>query len=161
MPLGSDLRELSYPVRRLGVVQEVAGSLVERALAGVLLERPVRSPRLPVAMLSREQKATELQRLQARKAMDAAYEAELILGLADDSPGDDDPAPGTPGARSWKPDPELPGVSEFLPAELAMILNCGRLAAGRTGPGPTGPTCPRPGRRWPPGCWTSTGPGRW
>jgi hypothetical protein len=56
-----------------------------------------------------------------------------VLGLADDSPDDDDPAPGTPGARarSWKPDPELPGVSEFFPAELAVVLNCGRLAAGQ------------------------------
>src|SRR4051794_17127874 len=34
-------------------------------------------------------------------------------------------------ARSWKPDTELPGVSEFFPAELAMVLNCGRLAAGQ------------------------------
>src|SRR3712207_8490609 len=58
--------------------------------------------------------------------MTAAYEAELVLGLADDSPDDADPAPGPPGARSWKPDPELPGVSEFFPAELAMVLNCGR-----------------------------------
>src|SRR3712207_4583750 len=59
--------------------------------------------------------------------MTAAYEAELVLGLAGDSPDDDDPAPGTRGARcgSWKPDPELPGVSDFFPAP-AMVLNCGR-----------------------------------
>src|ERR671916_1441568 len=98
---------MSYPVRRFGVVQEVAEcrSPIERALVGVLLDRPVRAQRLPVALMSREQTAAELQRLQARKAMDAAYEAELILGLADDSPDDDDPAPGTPGARarSWSP----------------------------------------------------------
>ena len=42
--------------------------------------------RLPVDLLTREQKAAELARVQARKAMDAAYEAELVLGLADDSP---------------------------------------------------------------------------
>ncbi|MGY1669802.1 DUF222 domain-containing protein [Geodermatophilus sp. SYSU D00710] len=36
------------------------------------------------------------------------------------------PPPGTPGARSWKPDTELPGVSEFFTAELALVLNCGR-----------------------------------
>ncbi len=111
-------------------MQEVAQSVspVERALAGVLLGRPVRVSRLPVGVLSREQKAAELARVQARKAMDAAYEAELVLGLADDSPDDDDPSPGTPGARSgsWQPDPELPGVSEFLPAELAVVLNTGR-----------------------------------
>src|SRR5918993_2898429 len=108
-------------------------SRVERALAGWLIGDRPRVQRLPVAVLSREQKAAELQRVQARKAMEAAYEAKLILGLADDSPDDDDPPPGTPGARarSWKPDPELPGVSEFFPAELAMILNCGRLSASQ------------------------------
>jgi len=64
-------------------VQEVAEyvSPVERALAGVLLERPVRSQRLPVAVLSREQRAAELQRVQALKPRAAAYEAELVLGL--------------------------------------------------------------------------------
>ncbi|NEM05254.1 DUF222 domain-containing protein, partial [Geodermatophilus normandii] len=116
-------------------MQEVAEyvSPVERALVACLLDRPVRAQRLPVALLSREQTAAELQRLQARKAMDAAYEAELILQLADHSPDDDDPAPSTPGARarSWKPDPELPGVSEFFPAEPAVVLNCGRLSASQ------------------------------
>ncbi|WP_448640475.1 DUF222 domain-containing protein [Geodermatophilus sp. URMC 63] len=104
----------------------------EPAVAGGLLDLLlVQGPelrRLPVGSLSREQKAAELARLQAVKAMTAAYEAELVLGLADDSPDELDPAPGTPGARrgSWAPDPELPGVSEFFTAELAMILNCGR-----------------------------------
>src|SRR3712207_5656208 len=106
-------------------------SRVERALAGWLIEQRPRVQRLPVALLSREQKAAELQRLQVRKAMTAAYEAELILGLEDDSPDDDDPAPGTPGARSWRPDPELRGFSEFFPAELAVVLNCGRLSASQ------------------------------
>ncbi len=105
-------------------------SPVERALARWLVGRPVRVSRLPVAALSREQKAAELARVQARRAMDAAYEAELVLGLADDTP-DDDPPPGTPGARSWKPEPELPGVSEFFTAELAVVLNCGRVAASK------------------------------
>jgi hypothetical protein len=114
-------------------VQEVAGpgSPVERALVGCLLDRPAPFRRLPVALLSREQKAAELQRVAARKAMEAAYEAELVLGLADETPADDDPAPGTPGAKgSWAPDTELPGVSEFFTAELAMVLNCGRGTAG-------------------------------
>ncbi|MGY1699814.1 DUF222 domain-containing protein [Geodermatophilus sp. SYSU D00766] len=109
-------------------MQEVAEyvSPVERALAGALLARPVTVQRLPVAVLSDEQAAAELQRLQARKAMEAAYEAELVLRLAEARRSDDDPAPGTPGARSWKPDGELPGVSEFFTAELALVLNCGR-----------------------------------
>ncbi|SHH15837.1 hypothetical protein SAMN05444351_4129, partial [Geodermatophilus nigrescens] len=107
------------------------GSRFERGLAALLAERPVPFRRLPVALLSREHKARELQRLAALKAQTAAYEAELVLGLADDSPDDDDPPPGTPGARSgsWAPDPELPGVSEFFTAELAVVLNVGRPTA--------------------------------
>jgi hypothetical protein len=97
-------------------------------LLGLLLARSPEVQRLPVASLSRSQKAAELQRVAALKAKAAAYEAELVLGLADDSPDDLDPAPGTPGGRrgSWAPDPELPGVSEFFTAELAVVLNCGR-----------------------------------
>jgi hypothetical protein len=101
-----------------------AGSLIERALVEAVLHRPVHLHRLPVALLSREQKAAELQRVQALRSMTAAYEAELVLGLADDSPDVDDPSPGTPGARSWKPDTELPGVSEFFADELAVVLDC-------------------------------------
>ncbi len=114
-------------------MQEVVtrGSRFERALAGWLVEQPVRVSRLPVAVLSREQKAAELARVQARRAMEAGYEAELVLRLAELRPDCDDPPPGTPGARSWKPDPELPGVSEFFTAELAMVLNCGRVAAAK------------------------------
>ncbi|WP_091114835.1 HNH endonuclease signature motif containing protein [Geodermatophilus dictyosporus] len=87
--------------------------------------------RLPVALLSREQKATELAQLVELEAKLAAYKAELVLGLADDSPDDLDPTPGTPGAQrgSWAPDPELPGVSEFFTAELAVVLDCGRRSA--------------------------------
>ncbi|SHG30936.1 HNH endonuclease signature motif containing protein [Geodermatophilus nigrescens] len=106
-------------------------SPIELALTAVLAEQPLTFRRLPVALLSREHKARELQRLAALKAQTAAYEAELVLGLADDSPDDDDPPPGTPGARSgsWAPDPELPGVSEFFTAELAVVLNVGRPTA--------------------------------
>jgi hypothetical protein len=103
-------------------------SLVEGALVDRLIERPPTIACLPVELLSREQKAAELQRVQARRAMDAAYEAELLMALADDTPDSLDPPPGHPGARkgSWAPDTELPGVSEFFPAELAVVLNCGR-----------------------------------
>ncbi|MBM7807157.1 hypothetical protein JOD57_002994 [Geodermatophilus bullaregiensis] len=100
-------------------------------LLDLLLTRPTELPRLPVGLLTREQKAAELQRVAALEAQTAAYKAELVLGLADDTPDDLDPAPGTPGARrgSWAPDTELPGVSEFFTAELAMVLNCGRRSA--------------------------------
>ncbi|MEX5721488.1 DUF222 domain-containing protein, partial [Geodermatophilus maliterrae] len=106
---------------------EEVGPPVAGGLLDLLMARPPELPRLPVSVLSREQKAAELQRVAALEAMTAAYEAELVLGLADGSPDDADPAPGTPGGRgSWAPDAELPGVSEFSPAELGMVLNCGR-----------------------------------
>ncbi len=112
-----------------GVAERV--SPVERALVDLLADRPAPFRRLPVSLLSREQKAAELVRVQELRARTAAYEAELVLGLADDTPDDGDPPPGTPGARrgSWQPDPELPGVSEFFLPELAVVLTCGRLAA--------------------------------
>jgi 5-methylcytosine-specific restriction endonuclease McrA len=92
------------------------------------IDQPLPDRRLPVALLSKSQKAAELQRVQARRAMDAAYEAELVMGLADDTPDTLDLPAGHPGAKkgSWAPDTELPGVSEFFTAELAVVLNCGR-----------------------------------
>jgi hypothetical protein len=110
---------------------------VEDGLANLLVEvEQARSPaprRLSIGRLTRAQKAAELARVQARRAMDAAYEAELVLALAADTPDTLDPAPGTPGARSssWAPDAELPGVSEFFVPESAATLNCGRVAATR------------------------------
>ncbi|SFP70713.1 HNH endonuclease [Geodermatophilus dictyosporus] len=104
---------------------------VAGGLLGLLVAEPPELRRLPVALLTRGQKAAELEHVAALKARLAAYEAELVLGLADDSPDDLDPTPGTPGAKrgSWAPDAELPGVSEFFTAELAMVLNCGRRSA--------------------------------
>jgi len=92
------------------------------------LERPVDPPRLPVGLLSREQAVAELQRRQRRQAMDGAYEAELILRLAEESPDDGDPARGTPGARrpGWSAARDMAGVSEFFASELALVLNRGR-----------------------------------
>jgi hypothetical protein len=91
-------------------------------------ERPVVSPRLPVAWLSEDDVAAELQRVQVRRAQDAAYEAELIMSLAAQRPASADPAPGTPGARrrGWAADEAPAGVSEFFPAELSAVLNLGR-----------------------------------
>jgi hypothetical protein len=110
-------------MERIGGRRSVEGLLIDWALDAPLPDR-----RLPVALLDRAQKAAELQRVQAHKAMLAAYEAELVLGLADDTPDTLDPPAGHPGARkgSWAPDAELPGVSEFFVPELAMVLNCGR-----------------------------------
>ena len=104
-------------------------SLLEGLLVDWSIDHPATPSRLPVELLSREQKAAELVRLQAEKAMRAAYEAELILGLAADTPElpDDHPAAGR---SSWAPDPELPGVDESFSHELSMVLNCGRRTAG-------------------------------
>src|SRR3954470_19882032 len=106
-------------------------SVVEGMLVDWVRTRPTPEPRLPVCWLSAEEKAAELQRIQANRARDAAREAELILALAADRPEELDPPPGTPGARrgSWKPDGELPGVSDSFPAELSAVLNCGRGSA--------------------------------
>src|SRR3954454_15345687 len=103
-------------------------SVVEGMLVDWVRTRPTPEPRLPVSWLSDEEKAEELQRLQRNRARDAAREAELILALAADRPDELDTPPGTPGARrgSWGPDGELPGVSDAFPAELSMVLTCGR-----------------------------------
>ncbi|MGY1825436.1 DUF222 domain-containing protein [Blastococcus sp. SYSU DS0541] len=105
---------------------ELRRTPVEGALVGWLLELPPTVSRLPVGVLSAAEKAAELRRLQARRAMDAAYEAELVLGLAADRPDTDDPPPGHPGARRRGPGSPVPGTSEFLPDELAAVLNCSR-----------------------------------
>ena len=92
------------------------------------LDQPVDLPGLPVELLSREQVAAELVRRQRRQGMDAAYEAELILRLAELTPDDHDPEPGSPGARrpGWGRGPAVDGVSEFFAGELALVLNRGR-----------------------------------
>ncbi|RBY90453.1 HNH endonuclease [Blastococcus sp. TBT05-19] len=106
-------------------------SLVEGALLGWLLEQSPSVGRLPVDLLSASDIATELERVQARKAMEAAYEAELVMALAAMRPDTDDPPPGHPGARRRGGGSPVPGTSEFLPDELAAPLNCSRaFAAG-------------------------------
>src|SRR3954449_8194017 len=96
-------------------MQRMAGtSTVEGLLVDWVRTVPTPEPRLPVAWLSAEEKAEELQRLQRNRARDAAREAELILAPAADRPEELDPPPGTPGSRrgSWQPDGALPGVSD-------------------------------------------------
>jgi Domain of unknown function (DUF222) len=111
------------------VQQVVSGrSSLEGVLVDWVVDQPVPVRQLPVELLGREQIAAELARVQADKAMRAAYEAELVLALADDSPDTADPAPDHPGARrrGWAADADLAGISEFFVHELAMIVNCGR-----------------------------------
>src|SRR4051812_15829696 len=104
-------------------------SRIEGVLVDWVVTRPAAEPRLPVAWLSPEGKAAELQRIQAERAKLAAYEADVMLGFTADRPDEDDPAPGTPGARSkdWRQtEPEFPGVSESFPDELGMVLGVGQ-----------------------------------
>ena len=111
-------------------MERLAGSsLLEGVLVDWVVTRPTVEPRLPVALLSAEQKAAELQRIQAERAKLSAWEAEVMLGFAGDRPDERDPQPGTPGARSteWRQtDPEFPGVSESFPDELGMVLGVAR-----------------------------------
>ncbi|MEU2350605.1 DUF222 domain-containing protein [Modestobacter sp. NPDC049651] len=92
-----------------------------------VVDHPVEPSRLPVSWLSDADVATELQRLQARRARDTAYEAELVLQLAGLRPASADPPPDHPGARrpGWLPE-VAEGISEFATAELSMVLNVGR-----------------------------------
>src|SRR5690349_15224616 len=95
----------------------------------VFFQPPAPERPLPVGLLSAEEKAAELQRIQAERARLAAREADVILGFAADRPDDEDPAEGHPGARSktWRrSDPEFPGISEAFPQELALVLGVGR-----------------------------------
>src|SRR5690349_8594327 len=102
-------------------------TLLEGVLVDWVRTQPAAEPRLPVAWLSKQQKAAELARIQRTRAMTTAREAELILGLAADCPEDDLP-PDAPGAgRSWHTtEPEFTGVSEFFPDEVAHAINLGR-----------------------------------
>src|SRR3954454_24672807 len=99
-------------------------TLLEGVLVDWVRTQSAAEPRLPVAWLSKQQKAAELE----RRAMTTAREAELILGLATDCPDDMDLPPEAPGAgRSWHhTEPEFPGVSEFFPDEVAHAINLGR-----------------------------------
>jgi hypothetical protein len=94
--------------------------------------------------LSKEQCAARLQDISRRRARDAAEEAEVILRMAELTPDERDPQPGTPGARSaaWRQsDPAFPGVSESFPDELGQVLQVGvgrrRTRRGGRSPGAT------------------------
>lgn len=99
--------------------------------AGVVSSRPSRiGELLPVHLMTSEQKATQLQRVEQAKSVLAAYETELVVGLAWDRPSRDDRR-GQPGAAAgeWAGDVLDEDVSEFFADELALVLNCSRTAA--------------------------------
>ena len=86
---------------------------------------------LPVALMTPQQKATNLQRVTEAEAELAAFKAELVVGLATDRPASGDRQRGQVGAASGEWAAELldEGVSEFFPDELALILNGSRTGA--------------------------------
>jgi hypothetical protein len=99
---------------------------------GVVSSRPSRiGELLSVAVMTPGQKAAHLLRVQEAKSMLAAFEAELVVGLAMDRPATVDRRRGQVGAASeeWADDVLDEDVSEFYPDELALILNCSRTAA--------------------------------
>src|SRR3954451_2768973 len=66
---------------------------------------------------------------QRRQSMLAADDAATMLRMAALTPDEQDPQPGTPGARSteWRQtDPDFPGVSESFPDELGIVLGVAR-----------------------------------
>jgi hypothetical protein len=110
-------------------MQRLSGqSSIEGYLVDWVSVQPEPDPRLPAAWADDVQVAARLQQIERNRARETAEEAELILRLAELRPDDDDPRPGTPGARgTWRrTDPEFPGVSEFFTREVGHALNLGR-----------------------------------
>ncbi|RBY87643.1 HNH endonuclease [Blastococcus sp. TF02A-30] len=80
---------------------------------------------------SRGDTSVELERVQALKGALAAYEAHLVMELAEHSsaPAACDPRPGS--APDGFSDGPIPGTSEFFVDELAVIVNSSSRSAGR------------------------------
>jgi hypothetical protein len=122
---------------------EVAVTVVPAGMTRAIAEevgdgysfRPVRLDDLvAVDRLTPAEKTRELQRVVRAKSALAAYEAQLVVALAADRSDRSDRRPGSPGAAApeWARDgieEPLPGVSEFFPDELALVLNCSRTGA--------------------------------
>jgi hypothetical protein len=103
-------------------VRDLGGpSTVDWPVPEGVVDRPSRLTEvLPVAARSDAEIALELARLQPLKAMIAAYEASLVMGLAAHR-AEDDVAGRSP----------IPGTSEFYVDELAVVTNSSARAAGQ------------------------------
>jgi hypothetical protein len=125
-----------FPPEAFGVgvtVAELRPALRDEVVlpAGVL-SRPSRlGELLRVDLMTAEQKAAHLQRVEEAESVLAAFKAELVVGLAADRPADNDRQGGQVGAASgdWAAELLDGGVSEFFADELAAVLNCSRTAA--------------------------------
>jgi hypothetical protein len=107
-----------------GVVELPSGAVERPSRLGELLR---------VDLMTREQKAANLQRVAEAEAQLAAFRAELVVGLAADMPATQDRRSGQPGAASgeWAAQLLDASVSEFFPDELALVLNCSQAEATR------------------------------
>ncbi len=123
----------------VGVAVTVVPDNVTRAIAEEIDDgyafRPVRLADLvDVDRLTPAARTRELHRVVRAESALAAYKAQLVVALASDRSDADDRRPGSPGAAApeWACDgveEQLPGVSEFFPDELALVLNCSRTGA--------------------------------
>ena len=123
----------------VGVAVTVVPAGLTRAIGeeidGGYVFRPVRLADLVrVDRLTAAEKTRELQRVVRAESALAAYKAQLVVALAADRSDEHDRRPGSPGAAApeWARDgveEQLPGVSEFFPDELALVLNCTRTGA--------------------------------
>ena len=87
---------------------------------------------MPVAARSDAALAEEMRRANIADSRLWAYRVEMVVELAYRRRDDRDREPGTPGSASpsWAGPRPLPdGLSEFLPDEVAMIMNCSRAEA--------------------------------
>jgi CBS domain-containing protein len=124
-----------FPPEAFGVgvtVAELVPTPWDVVVPAGVVSRPSRlGELLPVALMTPEQKAAQLQRLEEAEAVLAAFKAELVVGLAADRPARNDRRRGQTGAASGEWAAELldEDVSEFFPDELALVLNSSRTAA--------------------------------
>src|SRR5688572_27630901 len=125
-----------FPPGAFGVGVTIAGLHPfvpdEVSLPAEVVQRPSRlGELLPVEWMTAEQKAANLQLVAEAEAQLSAFKAELVVGLAADRPASGDRQRGQVGAASgeWAAQLLDEDVSEFLPDELALILNCSRAAA--------------------------------
>src|SRR3954468_1957139 len=124
-----------FPPEAFGVgvtVAELVPTPWDVVVPAGVVSRPSRlGGLLPGGVMTPEQKAAQLQRLEEAEAVLAAFKAELVVGLAADRPARNDRRRGQTGAASGEWAAELldEDVSEFFPDELALVLNSSRTAA--------------------------------
>jgi hypothetical protein len=125
-----------FPPEVFGVGVTVAelspAPLADAGLPAGVLTRPTRlGEMLPVAWMSPQHKALQLQRIEQVESALAAFKAELVVGLAADRPASGDRTRGQVGAASgqWAAQQLDEDTSEFFADELALVLNCSRTAA--------------------------------